>query len=233
MVHPSTRPTIARLGIVGRRSLRFYAGCGFRRYTFDHHRRVAHPSTPPKQKPLNFRVPHSRRRRGCGFRRDLTTVVPRNSYFASRSGVPTLCSPHRRRNLSPISVAPQSRTLACPPQAVENAAPGTANATATPKPINFYVNYRSGIILRPHASIATARIREYVAARKSGPPAILKPAGGGTCVSGSVSFPKGGQLSFNKGDTFKQITPELQQKIKENYQNLTSPAFTKGAVLQP
>jgi len=34
--------------------------------------RVAHPSTPPKQKPLNFRVPHSRRRRGRGFRRSLT-----------------------------------------------------------------------------------------------------------------------------------------------------------------
>jgi hypothetical protein len=62
---------------------------------------------------------------------------------------------------------------------------------------------------------------------------ILRPPGGGTYVSGSFSFPKGGQLSFNKGDTFKVITPDLQQKIKENYQNLNSPAFTKGAVLQP
>jgi len=36
-------------------------------------RRVAHPSTPPKQTPLNCRVPHSRRRRGCGFRRSRTS----------------------------------------------------------------------------------------------------------------------------------------------------------------
>jgi hypothetical protein len=47
------------------------------------------------------------------------------------------------------------RTLACQPQADENAAPGTAKATANPKSINFYVNYRSGIIHRRHASIAT------------------------------------------------------------------------------
>jgi hypothetical protein len=31
-------------------------------------RRVANPSTLPKPTPLNFRVPHSRRRRGCAFR---------------------------------------------------------------------------------------------------------------------------------------------------------------------
>src|SRR5271168_4506913 len=95
--------------------------------------RVGHPSTPPKQRPLNFRVPHSRRRRGCGFRRNLTTAVPRNSYFGSRSKVHTLFSPHRRRNSLPISVTPQSRTLACQPQAVESAAPGTAKAITDPK----------------------------------------------------------------------------------------------------
>ena len=31
--------------------------------------RVARPSEPPKRTLLNLRVPHSRRRRGCGFRR--------------------------------------------------------------------------------------------------------------------------------------------------------------------
>ena len=37
--------------------------------------------------------------------------------------------------------------------------------------INFYVNYRSGIICRRHSSIAAARIEENNASRKGGPPA--------------------------------------------------------------
>ena len=37
--------------------------------------------------------------------------------------------------------------------------------------INFYVNYRSGIICRRHSSIAAARIEEDNASRKGGPPA--------------------------------------------------------------
>jgi hypothetical protein len=44
---------------------------------------------------------------------------------------------------------------------------------------------------------------------------------------------KNGPLKWNAGDTFKQVTPDLQQKLKENYKNLDSPAFRKGAVLQP
>ena len=36
-------------------------------------------------------------------------------------------------------------------------APGTANATANPKSINFNVNYHSGIIPRGHAPIASPR----------------------------------------------------------------------------
>jgi len=40
-------------------------------------------------------------------------------------------------------------------------------------------------------------------------------------------------VSWNQRDAFKKITPDLQQKIKENYKNLDSPALKKGAVLQP
>jgi hypothetical protein len=43
----------------------------------------------------------------------------------------------------------------------------------TQEPINFYVNYRSGIISRRHSSIAAARIEENNASRKGGPPATL------------------------------------------------------------
>jgi RHS repeat-associated protein len=60
----------------------------------------------------------------------------------------------------------------------------------------------------------------------------LKTPPGSTYTGGYINF-KGGALSWNAGDTFKKITPDLQQKIKENYQNLNSPAFTKGAILQP
>jgi RHS repeat-associated protein len=62
---------------------------------------------------------------------------------------------------------------------------------------------------------------------------IVKPPPDATYTKGSISFPKAGQLLWNKGDTFKQITPDLQQKIRENYNNLNLPAFQKGAVLQP
>lgn len=62
---------------------------------------------------------------------------------------------------------------------------------------------------------------------------IVKPPPGGTYIGGSISFPQGGQLLWNEGDTFKQITPDLQRKIRENYNNLNSPAFQKGSVLQP
>jgi hypothetical protein len=57
-------------------------------------------------------------------------------------------------------------------------------------------------------------------------------AGPGGDYTGYFKFLQiGSQLE--KGDTFKVITLDLQQKIKQNYQNLNSPAFTKGAVLQP
>jgi len=58
-------------------------------------------------------------------------------------------------------------------------------------------------------------------------------AGPGGDYSGYFNVPPNGQVNWKKGDTFKVITPDLQQKLKENYQNLNSPAFTKGAVLQP
>jgi RHS repeat-associated protein len=44
---------------------------------------------------------------------------------------------------------------------------------------------------------------------------------------------KSGRLSWANGDTFKKITPDLQQKLNENYKNLDLPAFKKGGVLQP
>jgi RHS repeat-associated protein len=58
-------------------------------------------------------------------------------------------------------------------------------------------------------------------------------AGPGGSYTGYFNVPPNGQVDWKKGDTFKVITPDLQQKLKENYQNLNSPAFTKGAVLQP
>ena len=61
---------------------------------------------------------------------------------------------------------------------------------------------------------------------------VLNAPPGYTYNGGHINFPKG-PLSWNAGDTFKQITPDLQQKIKENYKNLDSPTFTKGGVLQP
>ncbi len=58
-------------------------------------------------------------------------------------------------------------------------------------------------------------------------------AGPGGSYTGYFNVPPNGRVDWKKGDTFKVITPDLQQKLKENYQNLNSPAFTKGAVLQP
>jgi RHS repeat-associated protein len=58
-------------------------------------------------------------------------------------------------------------------------------------------------------------------------------AGPGGDYIGYVQVPPNGQVNWKKGDTFKVITPDLQHKIKQNYQNSNSPAFTKGAVLQP
>lgn len=58
-------------------------------------------------------------------------------------------------------------------------------------------------------------------------------AGPSGSYTGYINVPPNGRVDWKKGDTFKAITPDLQQKIKENYQNLNSPAFTKGAVLQP
>ena len=55
--------------------------------------RVGHPSAPPKLKPLNFRVPDPSVLEGSGFRRSVTTAIPWNCYFGSRSGVHTLFSP--------------------------------------------------------------------------------------------------------------------------------------------
>jgi hypothetical protein len=44
----------------------------------------------------------------------------------------------------------------------------------------------------------------------------------------------GGNAKWNKGDSFKMITPDLQKAIqKETGANDTKPAYTKGAVLQP
>ena len=65
------------------------------------------------------------------------------------------------------------------------------------------------------------------------PPLLNMKAGPGGTYSGYFNVPPNGQVNWKKGDTFKVITPDLQQKLKENYQNLNSPAFTKGAVLQP
>jgi RHS repeat-associated protein len=42
-----------------------------------------------------------------------------------------------------------------------------------------------------------------------------------------------GQVSWKSGDTFKQITPDLRLQIEQNYSNLDSPVFHRGAVLQP
>ena len=58
-------------------------------------------------------------------------------------------------------------------------------------------------------------------------------AGPGGSYSGYINVPPNGQVKWGKGDTFKMITPDLTQKINQNYQNLNSPTFTKGAVLQP
>jgi len=55
---------------------------------------------------------------------------------------------------------------------------------------------------------------------------------GNSYASGGVNF-ENGQLSWKAGDTFKQVTPDLKQKLEENYKNLDSPAFRKGGVLQP
>jgi RHS repeat-associated protein len=60
---------------------------------------------------------------------------------------------------------------------------------------------------------------------------LLQPPGY-TYTGGQLDF-KNGPLSWKAGDTFKQVTPDLQQKIKENYKNLDSPAFRKGGVLEP
>jgi hypothetical protein len=42
-----------------------------------------------------------------------------------------------------------------------------------------------------------------------------------------------GRLSWNQGDTFRMITPDLLQKIKQNYNDSNSRAFKKGGVLEP
>jgi len=47
---------------------------------------------------------------------------------------------------------------------------------------------------------------------------------------GFLNF-KNGQLSWHAEDTFKGITPELQKKIEQNYQNTALPAFQKGSVV--
>jgi len=51
--------------------------------------------------------------------------------------------------------------------------------------------------------------------------------------SGFINIGEHGQVKWKKGDTFKVLTPDLQQKINENYENLNSPAFTRGGVLEP
>jgi RHS repeat-associated protein len=58
-------------------------------------------------------------------------------------------------------------------------------------------------------------------------------AGPSGSYTGYINVPPNGRVDWKKGDTFKVITPDLQQKIKENVQKLNSPAFTKGTVLQP
>jgi hypothetical protein len=61
---------------------------------------------------------------------------------------------------------------------------------------------------------------------------IVKPPAGTAYTGSSISIGNG-RITWNTGDTFKGITPDLQQLIKENYNNLNSPAFQKGTVLQP
>jgi hypothetical protein len=58
-------------------------------------------------------------------------------------------------------------------------------------------------------------------------------AGPGRDYTGNFDIPPNGRVNWKKGDTFKAITPDLEQKIRENYKNLNSPGFTKGGVLQP
>jgi hypothetical protein len=60
----------------------------------------------------------------------------------------------------------------------------------------------------------------------------LKAGPDGT-YTGSINIGARGRVDWKKGDTFKNITPDLQQRINENYKNLNSPTFTKGGVLQP
>jgi len=47
---------------------------------------------------------------------------------------------------------------------------------------------------------------------------------------GFLNF-KNGQLSWHAEDTFKGITPDLQKKIEQNYENSALPAFQKGSVV--
>jgi hypothetical protein len=51
--------------------------------------------------------------------------------------------------------------------------------------------------------------------------------------SAGASIPFSNPLSWRAGDTFKKVTPDLVERIKEDYKNLNSAAYQKGYVLEP
>jgi len=67
---------------------------------------MAHPCAPPKQTPLNFRVPSVFA--GAGFRRSVATRVPSHTYQSASAAA------HPAAPVCDASPAPQPRTLADP-----------------------------------------------------------------------------------------------------------------------
>lgn len=59
-------------------------------------------------------------------------------------------------------------------------------------------------------------------------------AWGMTSYTNTMGTPHGYQVQWGLKDTFKMITPGVQQMINQEYgTESTKPAFTKGSVLQP
>jgi RHS repeat-associated protein len=58
--------------------------------------------------------------------------------------------------------------------------------------------------------------------------ALTTPPGGS--YSSWINLPNG-RVPWDQGATFKGITPDLQQKIQQNYKNLDAPAFQPGGKL--
>jgi RHS repeat-associated protein len=61
---------------------------------------------------------------------------------------------------------------------------------------------------------------------------IVQPPAGQAFSGGSMQVGSD-KISWSKGNSFKSISPDLQQMIRENYERSDSSAFQKGSVLQP